>query len=166
MKQATRSGLTPLYRLHMHNKHVPIVRKGVLSDSVAVAVIRLNTGRLGPTTAHRPRHAVAANRPGRPGVERRGLSGKRRWLEEGGHRAKEWERSRAAEAGAAGDGARTAPRDQCKTRTLGSSSSSSSSFSGKLQARRLPFVRPSVCQVEGNTFTWLSSSCPPLNVHV
>ena len=92
MKQATRSGLTPLYRLHMHNKHVPIVRKGVLSDSVAVAVVRLNTGRLGPTTAHRPRHAVAANRPGRPGVERRGLSGKRRWLEEGGHRAKEWKR--------------------------------------------------------------------------
>ena len=91
MKQATRSGLTlSLYRLHIHNiKHVPIVRKGVLSDSVAVAVIRLNTGRLGPTTAHRPRHAVAANRPGRPGVERRRLSGKRRRLEEGGHRAKE-----------------------------------------------------------------------------
>ena len=113
MKQATRSGLTPLYRLHMHNKHVPIVRKGVLSDSVAVAVIRLNTGRLGPTTAHRPRHAVAANRPGRPGVERRGLSGKRRWLEEGGHRAKEWERAARPKPG---DGA---PRDQMQNANTG-----------------------------------------------
>ena len=118
MKQATRSGLTPLYRLHMHNKHVPIVRKGVLSDSVAVAVVRLNTGRLGPTTAHRPRHAVAANRPGRPGVERRGLSGKRRWLEEGGHRAKEWERAAEPAECEAGDGRRTAGPNNCKTRTL------------------------------------------------
>lgn len=150
MKQATRSGLTPLYRLHMHNKHVPIVRKGVLSDSVAVAVIRLNTGRLGPTTAHRPRHAVAANRPGRPGVERRGLSGKRRWLEEGGHRAKEWER--AAEAG----GRRTAGPNAKREHWY---------WAAAAAARRLPFVRPSVRQVEGNTFTWLSS-CPPLNVHV
>ena len=144
MKQATRSGLTPLYRLHMHNKHVPIVRKGVLSDSVAVAVIRLNTGRLGPTTAHRPRHAVAANRPGRPGVERRGLSGKRRWLEEGGHRAKEWERSRAAEAGAAaGDGARTAPRDQCKTRTLGSAAAAAAAAASREDSKKTS-VRPSV----------------------
>ena len=142
MKQATRSGLTPLYRLHMHNKHVPIVRKGVLSDSVAVAVIRLNTGRLGPTTAHRPRHAVAANRPGRPGVERRGLSGKRRWLEEGGHRAKEWER--AAEAGGRRTAGPNAKREHWYWAAAAAAAAAAASRENSKQEDFRSSVRPSV----------------------